>query len=150
MTRSEILALTVDCIDFKNKTVKVEKSLYKGEIIRHRNKYQVREVHISDELCKILKSEIKPENNLLFPNSDGNVQDPDNMIKRRFNPVIRKAGIKPIRFIDLRDTYAALLIKQNLPLTYVQEQLGQSSVNVTAERYKNIIPDVKISVLKLI
>ncbi|HSA06999.1 MAG TPA: tyrosine-type recombinase/integrase, partial [Candidatus Gastranaerophilales bacterium] len=96
-----ICQLTVDCINFENKTIKVEKSLYKGEIIRHRNKYQVRDVHISDELCKILKPEIKPENDLLFPNSDGNVQDPDNMIKRRFNPVIRKAGIREQFFLSV-------------------------------------------------
>jgi len=32
----------------------------------------------------------------------------------------------------------------------IQQQLGHSSVNVTAERYKNIIPDVKIGVMNLI
>lgn len=150
ITRSEILALTVDCIDFENKIIKVEKSLYKGEIIRHRNKYQVRDVNISDELCKILKNEIKTNQGIVFANLDGKVQDPDNMIKRRFNPVVKKSGIKPVRFIDLRDTFAALLIKQNMPLTYIQQQLGHSSVNVTAERYKNLIPDVKIGVMNLI
>lgn len=41
-------------------------------------------------------------------------------------------------------SYAALLIEQNLPLTYIQKQLGHSSANVTADRYKNLIPDVKV------
>ncbi len=150
MTRSELLALTVDCIDFEKQVIKVEKSVYKGQIVKHRNKYQARDVYAPQELFKVLKNNIKVSDEFVFLNTDGKIQDPDNMIKRRFNPLIAKAGIKPVRFIDLRDTYAALLLEKNFPLTYVQQQLGHSSVNVTAERYKNLIPDVKIKSLEII
>jgi integrase len=147
VTRSELLALTVDCIGFEKQVIKVEKSVYKGQIVKHRNKYQTRNVSTPQELFKVLKNNIKVSDEFVFPNTDGKIQDPDNMIKRRFNPLIAKAGIKPVRFIDLRDTYAALLIQQNFPLTYIQQQLGHSSVNVTAERYKSLIPDVKVEEL---
>lgn len=143
ITRGEILGLTWDCINFNHNQILINKSLYKGEIVKHRTKYQIRCIHMPDELSETLlewqKVCPKGESNFVFPNSQGKAYDPDNMIKRRFNPVVKKTGIKEIRFIDLRDIYASLLIKQDLPLTFIQEQLGHSSPQVTADRYKFLI-----------
>jgi len=62
------------------------------------------------------------------------------MINTKFLPIINKAGFENIKFIDLRDSYAAYLIEQNIPLTYVKTQLGFTNINVLVERYKNFIP----------
>ena|GEM_PF-1444701 len=150
MLKGEILALTADCIDYENKFIKVEKTAYRGEIVKLRTKYQSRKVDIPDELSEFLEATITKNKGFIFPDSKGRVQNPDTISKKYFRPLIKKAGLKSLRFIDLRDTYAALLIRHNYPLTYIQKQLGHSSVNVTAERYKNLIPDVKIKNLKLI
>ncbi len=152
LTRGEILGLTWDCVDFKNKKLNIFKSLYRGEIIKHRTKYSIREVNLTDDTANVLQewklNAVKSE--FVFPDKNGNALDPDNMIKRRFVPLVEKAGIKKIRFLDLRDTYASLLIKQNVPLTYVQQQLGHSSVDVTVKRYEKIILNIQVKDFKLL
>jgi len=72
------------------------------------------------------------------------------MPKRRFIPTVKKSAVPPIRFIDLRDIYASLLIKQNLPLIYIQEQLGHSSPQVTAERYKFLLEKNQVKSLNIL
>lgn len=148
MTRGELLALTWQDILWGEKKIRVKKSLYKGEIVRHRAKNSVRSIDVSEDLIAVLRAWqndcAKGKGNFIFPNSEGEAMDPDNMIKRRFMPVIKKTSIPPIRFIDLRDIYASLLIKQNMPLIYIQEQLGHSSPQVTAERYKFLLEQNQI------
>lgn len=143
MTRGELLALTWHDVLWDEKKIRVKKSLYKGEIVRHRAKNSARNIDISEDLITVLEAWqnncAKGKGNFIFPNSEGESMDPDNMIKRRFMPAVKKSAIPPIRFIDLRDIYASLLIKQNLPLIYIQEQLGHSSPQVTAERYKFLL-----------
>ena len=148
MTRGELLALTWQDVLWDEKKIRVKKSLYKGEIVRHRAKNSVRSIDVSEDLIAVLRSWqndcVKGKGNFIFPNSEGEAMDPDNMIKRRFMPVVKKTSVPPIRFIDLRDIYASLLIKQNLPLIYIQEQLGHSSPQVTAERYKFLLEQNQI------
>jgi len=154
MTRGELLALTWQDVLWADKKIRVKKSLYKGEIIRHRAKNSARNIDISEDLIIVLKAWqndcVKGKGNFVFPNSEGESMDPDNMIKRRFVPTVKKSAIPPIRFIDLRDIYASLLIKQNLPLIYIQEQLGHSSPQVTAERYKFLLEKNKVKNLNVL
>ncbi|MDD3014338.1 MAG: tyrosine-type recombinase/integrase [Candidatus Gastranaerophilales bacterium] len=154
ITRSEIFALSWDDINWKNKTISVNKSIFEAKIVNHKTNQTRRTVNVSPELLKELEKWFvmcpKGRENLVFPNSQSNINDPDNMMKRRFLPLVKKAGIEKLKFVDLRDNYAALLIRQNLPLIYIQEQLGHSSVQVTAERYKKLIPDVKINTLEIL
>jgi integrase len=81
--------------------------------------------------------------NLLFPNADGKPMDPDNMIKRRFDPVISKAKIEKIRFHDLRHTSVSMLIAKNVPVKYIQKQVGHTSIQVTMDRYGHLLPEVE-------
>ena len=48
---------------------------------------------------------------LMFPNQASNPMSQSGMLKRHFFPALKKAGVKRIRFHDLRHTYASLLIK---------------------------------------
>lgn len=154
MTRGELLALTWQDILWEEKQIRANKSLYKGIIVKHRTKNSIRNVDISDDLIIMLKTWgnecVNKKVGFIFPNLEGEAQDPDNMIKRRFIPTVKKSAVPPIRFIDLRDIYASLLIKQNLPLTYIQEQLGHSSPQVTAERYKFLLEKNQVKSLNVL
>ena len=44
---------------------------------------------------------------------------------RYFYKCLEKAGLRRIRFHDLRHSFASLLIQNGEPLAYVKEQLGQ-------------------------
>ena len=76
---------------------------------------------------------------LIFPNEAGNPINHSNMLWRHFFPALRKAGIKRIRFHDLRHTYASLLIEQGENIKYIQNQLGHSSPTVTLNVYAHLM-----------
>ena len=63
------------------------------------------------------------------------------MVTRFFIPALDKAGLKRIRFHDLRHTYASLLIEQGENLKYIQSQLGHSNPTVTLNVYAHLMED---------
>lgn len=80
--------------------------------------------------------------------------DADNLIKRRFHKILKKADVKQIRFHDLRHTYASLLISKDLNFKYIQKQMGHSSFEVTMNTYAHLMPEVyeksKLAIDKLL
>ncbi len=75
----------------------------------------------------------------VFASTKGTALDSAN-IRHLFHRVLRKAGLRRIRFHDLRHTYASLLIQQGESLAYVKEQLGHSSISVTVDVYGHLVP----------
>ena len=147
ITRGELLALTWDKLDVKNKVLKIDKSICNKKIIKLRTKSAIRNIDLPDELIKILldlKEESKANNtDFIFPDVNGKRQDPDFMIKDKFQPLLEEAGLQNIKFIDLRDTYARVLIEQNLSLIYVMKQMGINNIKDFVDKYQKFIPEVK-------
>ena len=82
---------------------------------------------------------------LVFPAPDGGVLDPDHLYDRYFLPVLERAGLRRIRFHDLRHTFGYLLIQAGASLPYVRDQLGHSSIQVTADVYGHLLPGANVS-----
>jgi len=80
------------------------------------------------------------EHELVFCNKDRNPLDPDNLVKRDFQSALRMAGLRKIRFHDLRHTAAALMIAVNESPELVKRQLGHSSIEVTFDVYGHLFP----------
>ena len=80
------------------------------------------------------------EDDLIFCNGENNPVDPDNIIKRHFQPALRVAGLRKIRFHDLRHTFASLLIDQGENIKFIQSQLGHASIQTTLDRYGHLMP----------
>ena len=155
MREGEILALKWQDIDFVNKEIIINKTLFRNKIQPPKTAQSNRKINMPDVLLEVLKSVQKTDGEIVFPNKKGGYTDPNNMVKRYFKPCLRLAGIKEIRFHDLRHTFAALLIDKNVPPKYIQAQMGHSSIQVTMDRYghlmsettnkyRNILNDIKI------
>jgi len=57
-----------------------------------------------------------------------------------FYRVFEKAGLRRVRFHDLRHTYASLLIQNGESLACVRDRLGHSSIKLTVDTYGHLIP----------
>ena len=57
-----------------------------------------------------------------------------------FYGLLKKAGLRQVRFHDLRHSYASLLLQQGKSPVYVKEQLGHSSIQITVDCYGHLIP----------
>jgi len=145
MRQGELLALQWDDINWRAGTIRVRRSLYCGEFVAPKSERSVRTIGMSDRLAAILLDHkvgapYSPYD-LVFPTPDGTPMDAANMRKRVFEPTLRRAGLRKIRFHDLRHTYASILINQGENLKYIQSQLGHSSIKTTVDRYGHLMPE---------
>ena len=60
---------------------------------------------------------------------------------RSFKKVLRKAGLRNIRFHDLRHTFASQLLCNGANILYVSQQLGHANPQVTMKIYAKWIPN---------
>ena len=57
---------------------------------------------------------------------------------REFRTVLTNAGLPPIRFHDLRHTFATLQLANNQPLKIVSEMMGHTRVGITQDLYTHV------------
>jgi len=84
------------------------------------------------------------DDNLVFPSEVGTVLDITNLVPRHFLPLLERAGLRRIRFHDLRHTYGSLLIQAGAPLTYVRDQMGHSTIKITVDVYGHLVPGADV------
>ena len=81
------------------------------------------------------------DHGLVFPAADGGPRDPAT-VSNDFQRLVRAADLPPIRLHDLRHTAASLALQAGVPLKVVSEQLGHSSLAITADTYTSVLPAV--------
>ncbi|MFE0733110.1 tyrosine-type recombinase/integrase [Streptomyces antibioticus] len=73
----------------------------------------------------------------VFTTAQGGPIDPTNL-SRSFTTLLRKAGLRRIRFHDLRHSTATLLLEQGVELVVIKELLGHAHIGVTATVYAHV------------
>jgi integrase len=61
-------------------------------------------------------------------------------VTRRFQAVLREAGLPRQRFHDLRHACATLMLAQGVAPRVVMETLGHSQISLTMNTYSHVIP----------
>jgi integrase len=107
-----------------------------------------RAVQMSPELVGILEGQRSTSiydepDDLIFPNHVGKPLDYRNVARRVFDKALDQAGLRRIRFHDLRHTYAALMISLGCNIKWLQRQMGHASLTTTMDTYGHILPDVE-------
>jgi len=77
---------------------------------------------------------------LVFPSEAGTPLEINNFVTRIFEPLLVSAGLRRIRFHDLRHTYGSLLIQGGASLAYVQRMMGHASIQTTVDTYVHLLP----------
>lgn len=151
MRAGELIGLKPGDVDFNGMFIEIRRGIVRGRITTPKNG-KSRRVDMSQQLAATLKNhltETKKETlrkgwreppEWLFYTEEGHHLDVDNLRKRYFYKVLEKAGLRRIRFHDLRHTFASLLIAQGESLAYVRDQLGHSSIQITVDTYGHLVP----------
>jgi integrase len=145
LRQGELFALRDRSVDLERRTLLVEAGSREGQVVPTKTAAGRRQVRLSDEARRILREQLvarRPnELGLVFPTPGGVVWRKDNLMARIFRPAVRRAGLAPLRFHDLRHTYAALMVAAGAHPKLLQAQLGHTSINVTLNTYGHLFPD---------
>ncbi|WP_230321277.1 tyrosine-type recombinase/integrase [Planococcus salinarum] len=155
MRQGEILGLSWNEVDFESKQIKVTQTLRNdGKVINPTTKTAAgrRSIAVPEELTIALKrfktlenteeNEYINKENLVLPSEAGSPINPSNL-RRNFMSLINRAGVKKIRFHDLRHTHATLLLMQGVHPKIVSERLGHADTRMTLDRYSHLLPSMQ-------
>lgn len=140
----ELLALTLEDIDFKKKTIRINKTFQhiKGKdiITDPKTPKSKRTVQIPDFLALELQDYIKMIYDLnvtdrLFPVNK-------NYLYRMIKKGSEEAGLQKIRVHDLRHSHVSLLIHMGYSAVAIADRVGHESVDITY-RYSHLFPSVQ-------
>jgi integrase len=145
LRQGELFALRDRAIDLARRSIVVEAGAREGQLVPTKTSGGRRQVRLSGEALRILREQllVRAPNDLglVFPSPGGAVWRKDNFMARIFRPAVRRAGLAPLRFHDLRHTYAALMVAVGAHPKLLQAQLGHTSINVTLNTYGHLLPD---------
>ncbi len=138
MRQGELIGLQWGDLDIRGQFIDVRRGVVLGEVTTTKSK-KIRRVHISPQLLGVLQrikeirqleamSEDKELSEWIFLSPEGLRWD-DRNLRRGFYRCLDKAGIRKVRFHDLRHTYASLMAEAGAPPKFVQQQLGHSSLS---------------------
>jgi len=82
------------------------------------------------------------DHGLVFPSGVGTPISGGNL-NRAFKATLQRAGLRAVRFHDLRHTCATLLLRQGVNPKYVQELLGHADISLTLNVYSHVLPDMR-------
>jgi integrase len=66
-------------------------------------------------------------------------REPRNL-SRTFEQLVRRSGVRQVRFHDLRHTCASLLLAQGVSPRVVMDVLGHSQLSITMDLYAHVMP----------
>ncbi|MFV2019388.1 site-specific integrase [Micromonospora sp. LOL_023] len=84
-----------------------------------------------------------PDTGWFFVQPDGEKWHPDT-VSKRFDSLVRDAGLPPVRLHDLRHCAATYLKASGADLTDVKELLGHSTITITSNIYTSVIVELQV------
>lgn len=159
LRRGEVLGLQWKNVNLENSVMQIKVSrtrISKDEIIKGtKNSSSERELYIPQEILKHLK-ELKGrqiENKELFGTGyydndyvccrvDGSPLG-ISYVTQKLRSILKNNNLKPIRFHDVRHSYATILYENGVSLKDLSDQLGHCNINITADTYTHPTMETK-------
>lgn len=154
---SEIMGLTWDCVDFKNKTVTINKAWDfrdKNDLGNTKNFASVRTITIDQDTLNMLrelkkwqsehslKTGLRNKKNLVFINTKMEVVT-HNAVNKTLKNLCRKIGIQEVTTHCLRHTHASMLLYNGVNVKYISRRLGHKDILTTLQTYSHIIDEME-------
>lgn len=169
LRRCEILGLRWDAIDFKNKTLTVQRKIVSdydenGEaklfvenrlktnstrrtlpLIPHIEKMLLEKKKTEEHCRKICGKSFDTEFDGFICRDNLGCMISPNYVTQHFHYIINRNGMKHLRFHDLRHSCAGLLLANDIPMKAIQEWLGHSNFSITANLYSHLEYNAKVT-----
>jgi integrase len=152
MREGELLALFRECVDLKNNSITVKRTIVRmshGVYIGDKPKTEssIRTIQIPMKTTQALRRWLMkcPPNsmNLVFPSPKTNGILHPNSLHKAFDKYIKMAGVPRITFHGLRHTFATTLLANNVNPKIVQEMLGHATIKTTMDTYSHVLPNMQ-------
>ena len=161
LRRSETLGLRWDAVDFGKKTISISHKVIEAnvggkfvplgeDVLKTKSSFRTLPLIPVVETLLLDAKERQEKNRTLFRDSYcrdyldyicvdecGKILRP-NFVTEHFRWVLRKYGLRKIRFHDLRHTCASLLLSSGIPMKQIQLWLGHSTFSTTADIYAHL------------
>jgi integrase len=159
MRRGELLALRWQDVHIREGWLSVQRTVTIGKkgAIRVgdvKTKAGRRRIRLSPQLVAKLRShrqqrprridagQAGQDAGLVFQSSVGTLVNPTRLYQQ-FKRLVNQLGLKPIRFHDLRHTFATLTLADGANVKAVSAQLGHSSIATTLDLYAHVTEDME-------
>lgn len=166
MRAGEVCGLTWDCVDLKEKVIKVEKTLIgkgKGiwELASPKTESSYRTIAIGNTLVNILKKHKKSQienklrygkyykdSNFVCTKENGELVTTDSL-KYLSRVVNYELGIN-FNFHSFRHTHATMLLEAGANIKDIQERLGHSRITTTIDTYSHVTKKMKLDTVNIL
>jgi integrase len=144
LRQGEIIGLRWKDVDFKSRVVRVSRTYHHVYGFGSpKSKAARRSVPMIESLVDMLSEQYErhgcpnPEE-LVFPSRAGTPKDCRNLVQQEFEPLLLRAGLRRVRFHDLRHTFASLMVEGGCDIKTLQVLMGHSSITTTMNDYTHL------------
>ncbi|MEG0284802.1 MAG: tyrosine-type recombinase/integrase [Vagococcus sp.] len=154
---AEVLGLTLEDVDVKNKIITINKSWdykYHSGFKPTKNDSSIRRIDIDNRTIKVIKEiiryrKLKQSNQRICIDDNGNLPV-SATINRHLEKICKELGIPLISFHGLRHTHASILLYKGVNILSVSKRLGHKDITTTQSVYLHIIKEMEERETKLI
>lgn len=166
LRRSEVLGLQWRSVDFENRAIAIQQTRVLGEVdgkdvaigrdvLKRKSSY--RTLPMPDVVYEMLHDlkvsrygkDTVTSDDYICLNREGKPIAP-NYFTQCFKQFLQDNGLREIRLHDLRHTCASVLIQSRVPLIEVQQWLGHSTLETTADLYAHLEYGTKVGNAELL
>jgi integrase len=154
---SEIMGLTWDCVDLKNKTITINKTWDfkdKNDFSDTKTFDSKRTITIDNDTCDMLKelknvqnksalqTGLRNNKNLCFINTQLELVS-NNAVNKTLKNLCKKIGVKEITCHSLRHTHASMLLYKGVNIKYLSRRLGHKDIVTTLQTYSHVLDEME-------
>lgn len=152
--QAEVLGLKWGDVNWQTGEVHIRRSWRRGAFYEPKTAAGRRVVEVSAELLRELKAWRlrcpKGEHELVFPSSTGKPMQGCDLLRTGFKAALRRAGLREVRFHDLRHSWASNALAEGVDLATVSTLLGHASPQITLSTYTHAMPTKRRGVAELL
>lgn len=145
LRQGELLGLHWRDVDFDKEVIRVRTALNrKRRDAPPKTERAIRDVILMPALAQALyrhksESPFNRSDDYVFTTRNGTPEHAAHLGLRALKPALEAAELRPVRWHDLRHTFASLLIAGGANITFISRQLGHTSSQITLGVYAHLL-----------